>query len=114
MEASVAEVTEQHFVLVLGLITLHTLLAVRALPLVAGDELRKKQLIVASAQRPDIHVDEVEAEADAGWVRGLVALAAVEQHLWHAQLVLVHVSCSEHRLSSAHIQPLSYLHNVCM
>ena len=37
---------------------------------------------------------KVEAEPDAGWVRRLVALAAVEQHLREAELVLVHISCS--------------------
>ena len=39
MEASVAEVTEQHLILVLGLVALHALLTVGTLPLVAGDEL---------------------------------------------------------------------------
>ena len=42
----------------------HALLAVCALPLVAGDI-----------------VDEVEVEADAGWVAGGVALGAVQKHL---------------------------------
>ena len=40
MEASVAEVTEQHLVLVLRLVTLPTLLTVSALPLIAGHELK--------------------------------------------------------------------------
>ena len=39
VEASVAEVTEQHLILVLGLVALHALLTVGTLPLVAGDEL---------------------------------------------------------------------------
>ena len=38
-------------------------------------------------------MDEVQTEADTGGVGGLVALAAVEQHLGHADLVLVQVSC---------------------
>ena len=40
-------------------------------------------------------MDEVQAEADTGGVGGLVALAAVEQHLGHPDLVLVHVSYSK-------------------
>ena len=39
VESSIAEVTEEHFVLVLRLGTTHTLLAVRTLPLVASDKL---------------------------------------------------------------------------
>ena len=39
VKASVAEVTEQHLILVLRLVALHALLTVGTLPLVAGDEL---------------------------------------------------------------------------
>ena len=41
VEASVAEVTEQHLVLVLGLVTAHALLTVSALPLVARHKLQR-------------------------------------------------------------------------
>ena len=42
MKSSIAEVTEEHLVLVLGLVATHALLAVRALPLVAGHKLAQQ------------------------------------------------------------------------
>ena len=49
---------------------------------------------------------EVQAEPYAGWVRGLVALAAVEHHLGDPELVLVHISCTT---VSKEFLPLSLL-----
>ena len=48
MKSSIAEVTEEHFVLVLRLATSHTLLAVGTLPLVAGDKLGEQYLVKSS------------------------------------------------------------------
>ena len=42
MKSSVAKVAEEHFVLVLRLVTSHTLLTISTLPLVAGDELGRE------------------------------------------------------------------------
>ena len=75
MVASVAQVTKQHLVLVLRLLTLDALLAVCALPVIAGDVLQQLQV-----------------ETNTGGVRALVALAAVEQQLGDPDLVLVHVA----------------------
>ena len=96
VESSVAEVTEEHLVLVLRFVATDTLLAVSALPLIAGDELGEQQLVIGpTSEEADIYVDQVQTEADTRGVGGLIALAAVEQHLGHANLVLVHVSCTK-------------------
>ena len=39
VKSSIAEVAEEHLVLVLGLVTTHALLAIRALPLVVSHKL---------------------------------------------------------------------------
>ena len=71
----VTKVTEEHLVLILRLGAGHTLLAVCALPVVAG------------------HVtQELQAESNTGGVRGLVTLGAVEKQFRHTNLVLVYVS----------------------
>ena len=75
MVTSVTKVTEEHLVLILWLGAGHTLLAVCALPVVAG------------------HVtQELQAESDTGGVRGLVTLGAVEKQFRHTYLILVYVS----------------------
>ena len=48
MKSSIAEVTEEHLVLVLGLVATHALLAVGTLPLVAGHKLGEKYLVILS------------------------------------------------------------------
>ena len=51
VESSVTQITEQHLVLICRVIASHALLAVRALPLIAGDE-----------------VQQVQVEPHTGWV----------------------------------------------
>ena len=46
MKSTIAEVTEEHLVLVLGLVATHTLLTVGTLPLVAGHKLAEKLLVI--------------------------------------------------------------------
>jgi len=46
VESSVAEVTEEHLLLVLRFVATDTLLAVSTLPLIAGDELGEQQLVI--------------------------------------------------------------------
>ena len=48
MKASIAEIAEEHLVLVLRLVTTHTLLTVGTLPLVAGHKLAEKLLVILS------------------------------------------------------------------
>ena len=71
MKSSIAEVTEEHLVLVLRVGAGNALLAVSALPVVAGHE-----------------AQQLQAEPHAGRVGGLVTLGAVQQQLRHSDLVL--------------------------
>ena len=48
MKSTIAEVTEEHLVLVLGLVAAHALLTVGTLPLVAGHKLAEKLLVILS------------------------------------------------------------------
>ena len=83
---SVAEIAKQHFLLVRVVFAARAVLAVRALPLVVGDE-----------------VKEVEREPYARGVTALAAFGAVEQFFGHADFVAEAIAGTDLTLGAGNV-----------